>query len=227
MDSQKIGIGSAILRIIVALFLGLVVLILSSMVVASTNSPNLMHLGMFVFSFILILILSKGKISEYGFKIGDNLRLKQTIIVGLIAGLIITSTTLFLPINPPPGTEDFSFIQVVILIWIFASIAEEVLSRGLVQSYLSPLSTFGFSIFELRISLPILFAALFFGAMHLGLFMAGLDSFSVWVIVVSAFIMGIIAGYYREKTQSLIPAIIIHMLFNISGTIIGFIKDLI
>ncbi len=226
MDSQKIGIGSAILRIIVALLFGLVVLILSSLVVASTNSPNLMHVGMFVFSFILILILSKGKISDYGFKIGENLRLKQTIIVGLIAGLILTSTTLYLPINPPPGTEDFSFIQVVILIWIFASIAEEVLSRGLVQSYLSPLEIFGFSIFGFRISLPVLFAALFFGAMHLPLFMTGLDSFSVFSIVISAFIMGIIAGHYREKIQSLIPPIIIHMLFNITGTIIGLIKDL-
>ena len=88
MNSQKIGIGSAIIKIIVALFLGLLVLILSSMVVASTNNSNLMHVGMFVFSFILILILSKGKISEYGFKIGDNLKLKQTIIVGLVAGLI-------------------------------------------------------------------------------------------------------------------------------------------
>lgn len=227
MDSQKIGIGSGILRIIVALFLGLLVLILSSMVVASTNSPNLMHVGMFVFSFILILILSKGKISEYGFKIGENLRVKQTIIVGLIAGFIITSTTLYLPINPPPGTEDFSFIQVVILIWIFASIAEEVLSRGLVQSYLSPLGVFGFSIFGFRVSLPVLFAALFFGAMHLPLLMTGLDSFSVFSIVISAFIMGIIAGYYREKTGSIIPAIIIHMLFNITGTIIGLVKDLI
>jgi membrane protease YdiL (CAAX protease family) len=227
MNSQKIGIGSAILKIIIALFLGLLVLILSSMVVAFTNGSNLMHVGMFVFSFILILILSKGKISEYGFKIGENLKFKQTIIVGLIAGLIITSTTLYLPINPPPGTEGFSFIQVVIFIWILASIAEEVLTRGLVQSYLSPLGVFGFSIFGFRITLPVLFAALFFGAMHLGLFMAGLDSFSVWAIVISAFIMGIIAGYYREKTQSLIPPILIHMLFNITGTIIGLIKDLI
>lgn len=224
MDSQKIGIGSAILRIIVALVLGLVVLILSSIVVTSTDNSNLMHAGMFVFSLILILILSKGKNPEYGFKIGENLRLKQTIIVGFIAGLIITSTTLYLPIKPPPGTEEFSFIQVVILIWIYASICEEVLTRGLIQGYLSPLKQFGFSLFGFRISIPVLVAALFFGAMHIALLTVGLDSFSVWAIVVSAFIMGIIAGYYREKTQSIIPAIIIHMLFNVSGSIIGFLE---
>lgn len=227
MDSQKIGVGSAILRIVFALFLGLVVLILSSIVVSSTGNSNLMHAGMFVFSLILILILSRGKNPEYGFKIGENLRLKQTIIVGFIAGLIITSTTLYLPIKPPPGTEEFSFIQVVILIWIYASICEEVLTRGLIQGYLWPLKQFGFSLFGFRISIPVLVAALFFGAMHIALLTVGLDGFSVGAIVISAFIMGIIAGYYREKTGSIIPAIIIHMLFNITGTIIGFIKDFI
>ena len=227
MDSQKIGVGSAILRIVLALVLGLVVLILSSIVVSSTGNGNLMHAGMFVFSLILILILSKGKNSEYGFKIGENLRLKQTIIVGFIAGLIITSTTLYLPIKPPPGTEGFSFIQVVIFIWIYASICEEVLTRGLIQGYLWPLKQFGFSLFGFRISIPVLIAALFFGAMHIALLTVGLDSFSVGAIVVSAFIMGIIAGYYREKSGSIIPAILIHMLFNITGSIIGLIKDLI
>jgi membrane protease YdiL (CAAX protease family) len=227
MDSQKIGVGSAILRIVVALFLGLVVLILSSIVVSSTGNGNLMHAGMFVFSLILILILSKGKNPEYGFRIGENLRLKQTIILGFIAGFIITSTTLYLPIKPPPGTEKFSFIQGVILIWFYASICEEVLTRGLIQGYLWPLKQFGFSFFGFRISIPVLVAALFFGGMHIALLTVGLDSFSVWAIVVSAFIMGIIAGYYREKTGSIIPAIIIHMLFNITGSIMGFIKDLI
>jgi membrane protease YdiL (CAAX protease family) len=227
MESAPIKFGSATLKIIVALLLGLVVLVLSSLVVTSTNNTNLMHAGMFVFSFILILILSKCKISEYGFKIGENLRLKQTIITGLISGFILTSTTLYLPINPPPGVEDFSFIQVVILIWIFASICEEVLTRGLIQGYLSPLKQFGFSLFGFRISIPVLVAALFFGAMHIALLTTGLDTFSVLAIVVSAFIMGIIAGHYREKTQSLIPAIIIHMLFNISGTIIGLTKDMV
>jgi hypothetical protein len=226
MNSHKIGVGSAVLRIIAGILLGLVVIFLSSIVVASSGDSNLMHLSMFVFSFILILILSKGKIKEYGFKISGDLRLKQTKIVGFIAGLIVTSYVLYLPVKPPPGTEDFTFLQVVILIWIYASICEEVLTRGLIQGYLSPLSPYGFSIFGLRISLPVLFAALFFGAMHIALLTTGLDSFSVWAIVISAFIMGIIAGYYREKTESLIPAILIHMLFNISGSIMGFVKDL-
>lgn len=227
MDFLKNQTGSAVVKIIVGVLLGLLVLIASSLIVSITGISRLMHAGMFFVSFILILLLSKGKISEYGFKITDNLRLKQTIIVGFVAGLIITGSALVLPINAPPGVEDFSFLQAVIFVWIYASIAEEVLTRGLIFGYLSPLKGYSFLILKLRISLPVLVAALFFGTMHLGLLMTGLDSFSVWVIVVSGFIMGVIAGYYREKTESIIPAIIVHMLFNISGSIIGLIKNLI
>ena len=36
-------------------------------------------------------------------------------------------------------------------------------------------------------------------------------------VIVLTSLLGIVAGYYREKTGSLIPAIIIHALFNIGG----------
>lgn len=227
MDSSKNQTGSAVVKIIVGVLLGLLVLIASSIIVFITGVSELMHAGMFFVSFILILFLSRGKISEYGFKITDNLRLKQTIIVGSVAGLIITGSALVFPVNAPPGVEEFSFVQAVIFVWIYASICEEVLTRGLIFGYLSPLKRYSFLILKLRISLPVLVSALFFGAMHLGLLSVGLDSFSVSVIVVSGFIMGVIAGYYREKTESIIPAIIVHMLFNICGSIIGLIKNLI
>jgi len=219
--------GSAVVRIILSVLLGFSVLMLSSILIFLNGISNLMQGGIFLFSFILILILSKGRISEYGFKVRGDLKIKKTIMVGLIAGFIITSSTLALPVNSPPGVEEFSFFEFVIFVWILASIAEEVLTRGLIQSYLSPLKGYGFSILGFPVSPPVLVAALFFGGMHFGLLTVGLDSFSVWVIVISAFFMGIIAGYYREKTESIIPAIIIHMLFNICGSIIGAIESLI
>jgi membrane protease YdiL (CAAX protease family) len=42
------------------------------------------------------------------------------------------------------------------------------------------------------------------------------------VIVLFAFLLGIIAGYHREKSGSLAPAIIVHMFANIGGSIAGF-----
>ena len=40
-------------------------------------------------------------------------------------------------------------------------------------------------------------------------------------IVIFGIVLGIIAGYYREQTNSLIPAIMVHMCFNIGGSLLG------
>ncbi|MCK5599585.1 CPBP family intramembrane metalloprotease [bacterium] len=37
--------------------------------------------------------------------------------------------------------------------------------------------------------------------------------------------MGLFAGYYREKTGSLIPAILIHISANIGGYLAGFLTN--
>ena len=238
MNLFKNQTASSIVKIIVAILLGLLVLFVSSMIMQIAGIQTLMqskfwlggfinHALMLIISLALILALSKGRISTYGFKITEKFRFKETVIVGFIAGLIITGSALILPINAPPLVQKFSFLQSVIFGWIWASICEEVLTRGLIQGYLSSLSQYGPSLFKLRISLPVFISALLFGFMHLGLLMTGLDGFSVVMIASSAFLLGLVAGHYREKTESIVPAIIIHMLFNISGSITGLIKSLI
>jgi membrane protease YdiL (CAAX protease family) len=42
-----------------------------------------------------------------------------------------------------------------------------------------------------------------------------MDSRMVVLIVISATALGFIAGYFRERTNSLMPAIAVHMTFNI------------
>jgi membrane protease YdiL (CAAX protease family) len=104
---------------------------------------------------------------------------------------------------------------------VYASIAEEVLTRGLIQGYLNSYSNSGMQIANVFLSIPVLVGALFFGLMHLATLTLGLDFITVVATVVSATIVGIIAGYYCEKTGSLLPAILIHMLFNIAGSLVG------
>jgi membrane protease YdiL (CAAX protease family) len=107
----------------------------------------------------------------------------------------------------------FSYLQDIIFIWIYASICEEIFARGLLQSFLSPLMGYGINLSKnLRLSLPVLFSGLYFGLMHI----VAIEKMGPPVIVFTTF-LGIVAGYHREKTGSLIPAIIIHALFNIGG----------
>lgn len=95
----------ALLRIILATLLGLFVLLAPSAIIFMGGFSKLTeskpwfvgfvnHTGMLFISFILISILARGRISSYGLRITENLPLKETITVGLIAGFIITGSAL-------------------------------------------------------------------------------------------------------------------------------------
>ncbi len=207
------------------------------MIMSLQNLPDLMkskpwiggfinHTTMLVISIIIMLLLSKSKISTYGFKSARNIQLKPIILLSLSIGIIGALIQSFFPIKQFDSIENFSFIQIVIFIWIYASICEEVLTRGLIQGYLSPLTKYRFTVFKVPISLPVLISALFFASMHLMLLTTGMGIATVFNIILFAFILGIIAGYYREKTGSLITAIIVHMLFNVGGTCGGLLIEL-
>jgi len=51
---------------------------------------------------------------------------------------------------------------------------------------------------------------------------ASLGIYKLLFFLLFAVIFGVIAGYYREKTGSLVPAVIVHMKFNISGSFVDF-----
>ncbi|MDH4222517.1 MAG: CPBP family intramembrane metalloprotease, partial [candidate division Zixibacteria bacterium] len=138
-----------------------------------------------------------------------------------IAGFVLAGISSFFTMKGFEFTKELSLTQVIIFIWIYASVSEEFLTRGLILGFLAPLSKRGIQIFKFRISVPVIVSALFFGFMHMGLITMGANTITMLIVILSAVILGIIAGYYREKTESIIPAIIIHMLFNVWGTIIG------
>lgn len=216
-------------RIIAAVILGFLVLgISSSMAFAiSTRFPGvvqslpmgegfMVQVGILLLSVLLILAVGKGKFPAYGFRIGKNIPFLRIVIIGLVIGFASSLAGLAIPGDiPQPGQG--SIFDLIIGVWILASIAEEVLTRGLIQGFLNPLIEIGFTTGGLRISLPVIICASFFGLMHLGLLSTGADAIPVTILVIFAFILGIIAGYYREKSESLVPAIIVHMCANVGG----------
>jgi len=180
------------------------------------------HLSMLIISILLILLLNKGSLKEYGFRLSKNFPIVKIVLISLVFGFIpnIINKLLNVSSNEFIPTQDFSFIEQVIYIWFLASISEEVLTRGLIQGFLSPIKHIGINIFKHFISLAVIVGALFFGAMHLMLFTMGVDTFTVLNIVFFGTILGFIAGYYKERTNSLVPAIIVHFCFNVGGSIL-------
>lgn len=108
--------------------------------------------------------------------------------------ILMESKKYFSQLLPAGGT-----IMFILSILIIAPIAEEFIFRGLIQT-------------KLRRSMPSILAigisAAFFGIYHLMV---------CPILVLSAFVMGIILAYSCEKTNSLIPPIIAHFAANLAG----------
>jgi membrane protease YdiL (CAAX protease family) len=113
---------------------------------------------------------------------------------------------------------DKSILNFILTVVILASICEEIFNRGLIQGFLSPLKENGFRLFRV-FSLPVTICALLFGLGHLCL-LRSMEPRVVTLIIISATALGFIAGFYREKTGSLLPAIAVHMTFNIVSGVI-------
>jgi len=217
-----------VLRTIGAILIGLLILILSSelymYVQGSSWSDTLpfiekttMHLAMLVLSILFVLVLSKGKLSNYGFLWNVDFPVIKIVAISLGFGLLASFISDLFP-NQGNVTNSYSFIETILFIWILASLSEEVLSRGLIQGFLAPLKNIGFNVAQHRISLPVAVGALFFGVKHLGLLAMGANTFFVLNIVFFGIILGLIAGYQKEKTNSLVPAMIVHFCFNVGGS---------
>jgi membrane protease YdiL (CAAX protease family) len=175
--------------------------------------PALTHAGMLSVALGAIYFLHKRR----GLKCGMSLPKQWPVwpIVALSLGVGLAANVILKLLNlqfNPIG--EFSTWQIIIFIWIFASAAEETLCRGLLQTLWARVlpakgSPYG----------SILLGALFFALMHLPLLALGVPGLAVVIIMIAAFILGCIAGYARAYSGSLLPAILVHALFNVSGSL--------
>jgi membrane protease YdiL (CAAX protease family) len=177
------------------------------------------HTAMLVLSLGIMLVVGKGKLSRYGFQLATNGHLRQVVLWGLGLGIVSTLIEAIVPGKEGSITGEMSLLQIVVFVWLYASISEEVFVRGLIQSSLSRLAKYGFIAFGRRISFPVLASALLFGLLHLVQSAMGAGGYQVLVIVLSAFVLGLMAGYHRERTGSLVPAIVVHLFANAGGSL--------
>ena len=220
MKDQKLP---AYLRLPIALVMGLAISIVTlkapGLFRVTETSPDwlrafITHSFMWILSILIIILMTKGQIGEYGFTKG-RFRLNGKIFLWAIPTAALSIMGFFASRAGQDVKEvlELSYLEDIVFVWIYASICEEVFTRGLLQSFLSPLAGYGIKLSKrLRLSLPVLFSGLFFGMMHV----VAINRLGPSVIVFAS-ALGIVAGYYREKTESLIPAIIIHAFFNIGG----------
>ena len=118
-----------------------------------------------------------------------------------------------------PAFSVMNPLQIFIFVFIYASIAEEILFRGFLLNLLKPLNTNGITVFKRKISLPVILSALAFGLAHLILIKTGVGFMFLVKIVLFTTSLGLVAGYYQEKYDNNAYAIIVHMGGNFIGVV--------
>jgi membrane protease YdiL (CAAX protease family) len=179
-------------------------------------------------SLVLIVLFSRGEISRFGIQRAAIKDTRRSVVLSAVACSVIVGIGMFCVTvsgGPPQGESSSpmavgGIVKLVVSVWVVASITEELFYRGLLMGFLSPLKSNGFRIHRLYLSVPVIVCAAGFALGHLML-LTVIDARMVAVIVASAAVLGFIAGYYREKSGSLIPAIGAHMTFNIVGAVVG------
>lgn len=181
--------------------------------------PIVMAVSLFM-AMILISIFSKLDFSHYGFKLRGNLMILEALLCGLLIGGVTLAVVSFIPSKELTFGSP-TFLERLCIFWLLPSITEEVIFRGLIQTYLSSSIPASFAVSRLRLSVAGLISAMLFGLVHLGLLTQGAGRMQTIATVVAALILGILAGYFRDKTGSLVAPVIIHTLFNVLGYIVA------
>ncbi len=221
MKTPKNIILNSFLIIIITLF----VLVASDIVAVELFAkPRLHQVFQLLFSFVLILIFSKGKISNYGFKLPNKLSYIKIILWIITIQILISIPFLFYDLEGGRHpVSDLKFGEIVLSAWILAPFAEETIFRGMAQSFMYPLKHIELRVKGANFSFPVIFTAFLFSIAHLPLLFRGMDIFLGITTLFGAFSFGIIFGYVREKSGSIVPAILCHMLANIIATFIDYI----
>ncbi|MBK9928910.1 MAG: CPBP family intramembrane metalloprotease [Saprospiraceae bacterium] len=168
----------------------------------------------------MIAIFTMRKYLSYNISLPKLKSILKPVIIALAVTIIINVLMTIITkiagevIEVPAALSKLKPIQVFLFVFLYASIAEELLFRGFLMNLLKPLETINFIILRRKMSLPVIISAIAFSAVHLILLTTGVNSLFLIRIVIFTFCLGLVAGYYQEKHNNHLFAIIVHMTGN-------------
>jgi membrane protease YdiL (CAAX protease family) len=146
--------------------------------------------------------------------------LAVTIVINI--SLTVVTKLLGQKVETPKALLALSPLQVILFVFFYASIAEELLFRGFLLNFLKPLQAKGISVFKRRITAPVIISAIAFGLAHLVLLYTDVSTLFICRIVIFTTCLGLIAGYYQERYDNHAYAILVHMAGNSLAVIAAF-----
>lgn len=223
-NSRKLLIGLVITLIIylVAVTFGKKIHIDNDFFLASFGT----HTIMFVLSVLAIYLFKKEV--NYKLKFPKISTIFKPFIIALITTILINIITVGLTkilgakVDTHPIFEGSSGWQILIFVFFYASISEELLFRGFLLNFIEKYRSNGITIFKKKVSYPVIISGFAFGLAHLILLFGDVNGLFVVRIVIFTTSLGILAGYYQEKYDNNAYAILVHMTGNLMGVIAAF-----
>ncbi|MFI4969504.1 MAG: CPBP family intramembrane glutamic endopeptidase [Lysobacterales bacterium] len=173
--------------------------------------PVIVAISLAIASALIVVLARRGVgLAQFGLRWPTARQVGTALLVGTPLALLAAGLGHLLPPRSPIDTTAFPAWMLVLYFGAGAPIQEEVIFRGLLQSFLARRWTAMSSLAGLPLSAAVLFTAILFGVVHLG---SGIAVFA------GALVLGLVAGELRRRSGSLVPAIIAHVLFNIPGLI--------
>jgi membrane protease YdiL (CAAX protease family) len=167
----------------------------------------------------VLIAVSRRPAAEFGFRRGHGPS-AGLITMAVVLGALMSVLVLIAGLEGLQRLmKGHTFLQIVLAIWIWSSVVEEIFVRGWLQTTL-----------ESRGASPraqILLSGAFFGAIHLSLLVLGVHAATVAVIVIATFLLGLICATLRQRTGSLVAPIVAHIGFNVGGAIGGIIGTIV
>jgi membrane protease YdiL (CAAX protease family) len=224
--AESSGVETIVTALVVAAAIAVVAIVLPRIVssVLGLRIVTTQLIQLFL-PLLAILVLGGGDFAAYGFRMPDReiMQAKGTPRWWLwgpgafLLGMAATFVMLLSGGGGNPLVKELSFFQIVLFVWISASIVEEILTRGFLQGHLLRARSMTRDIKPIGLNLSALVSAVFFAAMHLVLLVSGVDFASLIVTLFFTFSLGLISGQLRYRTGSLLPSVLVHMLANIGG----------
>lgn len=186
---------------------------------------SIYKLFMVVFSFTIMIAIPGYTLKDFGFRRPEKVNYFKILWVTfaiVIGGAFIFGALYMGVLNnifgdgqqtPIDLADEQSFLSIVLSIWIWSSLTEEIYTRGLFQSLIDNLKKYTF----IKLSIPVWLSGLLFGLLHFSLYSPDKLFFTLFIVTQTT-ILGILAAYYREKSKSIYPAFLIHILANIYGS---------
>lgn len=151
---------------------------------------------------ILISIIEIGLLIWLAWMVKDKQPSQQNI--GVLSGFIL------LPVASIISTKLGNVIISIIYFYFFVAMSEEILFRGYIQSKLNTVFGRPRSFFGTRWGWGLIISSLVFGLWHLG-WSTGIIN---WPHVLWTLFSGLIFGFVREKSESIIAPTILHGILN-------------